>query len=320
MARKMTIPTFALFIITLATGACQKEEEKFNGYVEGEYLRIAPSSGGILSSLAVARGDTVIGGQALFSLDLTQLTAARDAAAALKVQAAARLTDATKGKRSEEIEILEKQREQAMAALQDAENRLQRSMPLEQKGYATTAQLDADQARVNEADAKVAELEAALKAALLGSRDDVIAAAAAEADAAYHKLMQAERVLKEAAPLAPAAGVIEDVYYRPGEFITAGFPVVSLLPPENVKVRFFVPQRRLPAMQPGGAVNIHCDGCGAPVSGTIIFVSSRAEYTPPIIYSEESRDKLVFMVEAKPDEFNPVLRPGLPVDVDVKAP
>jgi HlyD family secretion protein len=108
---------------------------------------------------------------------------------------------------------------------------------------------------------------------------------------------------------------VEDRLRRPGEWVEAGGVVLSLLPPENVKVRFFVPEPLLGAMRVGQRVGLRCDGCPDDLSGTVRFIAPEAEYTPPVLYSVESRAKLVFMVEAWPDPGT-ALHPGQPVDVD----
>lgn len=112
----------------------------------------------------------------------------------------------------------------------------------------------------------------------------------------------------------PVAGTIEEIYFRPGETVPAGRPVVSVLPPANVKVRFYVSQQRLPSLKPGDPVTVQCDGCDKDITAKISFIARSAEYTPPVIYSLEERSKLVFLVEARPD--NPdKLRAGQPVTV-----
>jgi HlyD family secretion protein len=107
---------------------------------------------------------------------------------------------------------------------------------------------------------------------------------------------------------------VVDTLYRQGEWVAAGAPVVSLLPPENVKVRFFVPEPRLGAITVGDEVHVRCDACGPDLSAVISYVSPDAEYTPPVIYSREMRAKLVYLVEAEPRQPT-ALRPGQPVDV-----
>jgi HlyD family secretion protein len=113
---------------------------------------------------------------------------------------------------------------------------------------------------------------------------------------------------------APASGSIQQVYFRPGEVVPVGRPVVSLLPPGNVKVRFFVPQAKLPQIKTGDTVHVRCDGCAPDLTARISFISNKAEYTPPRIYSLEERSKLVFLVEARP-EHPDLMRVGQPVRV-----
>lgn len=126
---------------------------------------------------------------------------------------------------------------------------------------------------------------------------------------------QAEKLLQESAPLAATAGSVEDVFYRPGEFVKAGSPVVCLLPPENIKIRFFIPEKMVSKVQLGGLVRVFVSNSKEGISSKITFISKSAEFTPPVIYSLESRDKLVFMIEATPEESVHILRPGLPVNV-----
>jgi HlyD family secretion protein len=142
-----------------------------------------------------------------------------------------------------------------------------------------------------------------------------------EFDAARSSLAETEAKLSSARTrltrrnvFAPAAGIIQDVYFRPGEVVPASRPVVSLLPPGNVKVRFFVPEALLPQIRLGDTVNVTCDGCAPHIVARISFISKKAEYTPPVIYSLEERAKLVFLIEARPDQPEYV-RVGQPVRV-----
>jgi len=107
--------------------------------------------------------------------------------------------------------------------------------------------------------------------------------------------------------------------YRVGEWVPAGSPVVSLLPPGNIKVRFFVPETVVGALKVGQQATLRCDGCGDPIPVHIDYVSNQAEYTPPVIYSRESRSKLVYMVEARPTpEAATRLHPGQPVEATLQ--
>lgn len=129
------------------------------------------------------------------------------------------------------------------------------------------------------------------------------------------KLNSAQTRLTRRSIVSPAAGVVQQVYFREGELVVAGRPILALLPPGNVKVRFYVSQAMLPRISIGDTVAVHCDGCG-PQNAKISFIAKQAEYTPPVIYSEQERSKLVFLVEALPEK--PVeMRVGQPVSVTV---
>jgi HlyD family secretion protein len=163
---------------------------------------------------------------------------------------------------------------------------------------------------------KVAQFEADLKTARLGAREDQIAAAEANLRAVEAALAKAEWDLSQKAQTAPQPALVFDTLFRPGEWVAAGKPVVVLLPPPNVKVRAFVPESRVGAIHPGDRVRVQVDGVAEHLTGTVRFISPRAEFTPPVIYSRESRGKLVFMIEIN---FDPAvaadLHPGQPVDV-----
>jgi HlyD family secretion protein len=109
-------------------------------------------------------------------------------------------------------------------------------------------------------------------------------------------------------------GTVEQIYYRPGETVPAGRPVVALLPPGNLKIRFFAPQAELPKIKYGETVTVACDGCDKGLTAKVSFIARSAEYTPPVIYSQEERAKLVFLIEARPDD-PAKFRVGQPVSV-----
>lgn len=136
-------------------------------------------------------------------------------------------------------------------------------------------------------------------------------AALRQADA---RLNSAQTRLKRRQAFSPVSGTVQQIYFRPGEMVAAGKPVIALLPPGNLKVRFFVPQAALPKFAIGDAVKVRCDGCAADLAAKISFIARSAEYTPPVIYSMEERAKLVFLIEARPNSPEK-LRVGQPVDV-----
>ena len=284
------------------------------GYVEGEYVYVAAPVAGRLETLDVAHGAQVAAGDILFQLDRASEQPARNDAAARLARAEANLADLRKGKRPSELESIEAQLAQAQAMLQLAELALQRREQLVETRAASREAVDEARAAYERDKARVAELQAELKTAQLGARADEIQAAEAEVSAARAQLAQAEWRLDQMSQAAPQAGVVVDTLYRPGEWVAAGAPVVSLLPPENVKLRFFVPEPRLGAIALGDEVRVSCDACAPDLIAVISFISPEAEYTPPVIYSREMRAKLVYMVEARPQQ-TAALRPGQQVHV-----
>jgi HlyD family secretion protein len=140
---------------------------------------------------------------------------------------------------------------------------------------------------------------------------DIAQAALRQAEA---QLNWAQTRLVRRRMLSPVAGTVQQIYFRPGEMVTAGRPVVALLPPGNVKIRFFVPEAKLPRIAIGDSVNVTCDGCASGLTAKISFISPTSEFTPPVIYSLEERAKLVFMVEARPDAPD-AFRVGQPLTV-----
>ncbi|HEY3223782.1 MAG TPA: efflux RND transporter periplasmic adaptor subunit [Pseudolabrys sp.] len=112
----------------------------------------------------------------------------------------------------------------------------------------------------------------------------------------------------------PNEATVEQIYYRPGETVPAGRPVVALLPPGNLKIRFFAPQAILPEIKYGDVVGVSCDGCEKGLTAKVSFIARSAEFTPPVIYSQEERAKLVFLIEARPEKPEK-FRVGQPVTV-----
>lgn len=313
---RMVVP---LALVVLAPGCSNSDPNLVQGYVEGEYVYVASPLPGALESLSVQRGTQVKEGDPLFALDSAAEQAARDEAERRLAQARANLEDTKKGKRPTEIEAVKAQLKQARAALRLAESEFARHEALMSVPGAT-AELEFDRARSarDQQRQRMAELEADLTTAQLGSRTDLVVAADAEVRAREAALAKAEWDLSQKRQRAPKSGLVFDTLYREGEWVAAGRPVVALLPPQNVKVRAFVPQARIGTIRLGDQVAVSMDGVAQPLVGTVSFISPRVEYTPPVIYSRESRGKLVFMIEATFDpQVAADLHPGQPVDVRV---
>jgi HlyD family secretion protein len=301
----------------LTVAACGPAGDRpLQGYIEGEYVRVAAPFAGALTQLSVKRGDAVAAGAALFALERENETAARRQSEQQLAAAQARMENLRTGKRPPEVETVAEQLRQAMAARDLSAANLARTQKLFASGFVSAAALDDARTAVTRDEATVASLRASVATARLPARGDEIRAAEADARAAREALAQAEWKLGQRAVAAPVSGRVNDTYYSVGDWVPAGGAVANLLPPENVKIRFFVPETVLGRVRPGQDIQFSCDGCGAPATARIAFVSDRAEYTPPVLYSKENRAKLVYLVEAKPaPEVAARLNPGQPVDV-----
>ena len=288
----------------------------WSGYAEGEYVQVGAPVAGTLTQLSVAAGQAVAQGAPLFALeaDIEQAARAEAQARVAGAQAQARNTDS--GRRTDELAVTAAQLAQARAQAALARNELARQQQLVNQGFVSRARLDDAQTAVAQSAAHVTEIEAALRAAQLPARIDERSAARAATAAAEQVLKQSEWRLAQKQQGAPSAGVIADTYFRVGEWVAAGQPVLSLLPSGAVKARFFVAEAEVATLAAGQAVSLHCDGCGAPITAHISHIATQAEYTPPVIYSNAQRARLVFMVEARPAPADAVrLRPGQPLDV-----
>ncbi len=294
----------------------------WQGYAEADYVKVAPILQGQLTAVSVARGDQVAAGAPLFTQDDIAERAARDQAARQLAQAEEQLANLETESKPTEIAHAEANLADARATLVRTEADLQRGEALLRRGNATAQSVDQARADYRSAGAKVQAAEAALAQARapLG-REGEIKAQRAAVEAARAALAMADWRLAQRSVAAPVGGRVADVLARPGETMAAGGPVVSILPPENIFVRFFVPEDALARLHRGDAVTISCDACPPGLGGTISFIAPQAEYTPPVIYSEATRAKLVYLIEARPRPREAAqLNPGQPVEVRPAAP
>ena len=304
-------------LCVLLLAACGNDgPPAWQGYVEGEFVSVASPFAGRLEKLSVQRGQQVAGGAPLFVLEADDELAAREQAAGQLKAAEAQLADIQTGKRPLEVDVNRAQLVQAVAAAQRSAAALKRDQAQFAVGGISQAQLDESRATADSDAARVRELRNQVGVARLPGRDDQRAAQAAQVEAARAALAQAEWRLSRKTVSATQAGLVYDTPFRLGDWVPAGSPVVRMLPPGNVKVRFYVPEAAVGALRNGQALTMQCDGCAAPVALTVSYVSNEAEFTPPVIYSNETRRKLVFLVEARPAAAEAVkLHPGQPVTV-----
>lgn len=302
-------------------GACEKRDDNvWQGYVEGEFVMLASPYAGQLQKLYVRRGEQVEAGKPVFALEQEQERAARAEAESRMESAQARHENVKAPRRPPEVAALREQVNQAKAAEEFSRSQLSREEELMKKGYTTKPRLDEARAAHSRDLARIKEAEAQLRNALMPlGREGEREAAQAEIAAAKAALAQAAWRLEQKSLAAPVSGMVQDTFFVEGEWVPAGRPVASILAPGHVKARFYVPETLVGAIQVGRPVEIRCDGCPAPVAARVSFVSPQAEYTPPVLYSRDSRAKLSFLVEARPDPAEAAkLRPGQPVDVILK--
>ena len=307
----------ALLLAPLFLAGCQpKPTPGWSGYGEGDYVYVASVLGGTLTQLNVRSGDQVTQDMPLFALEAENEQAARLEADARLARANAQLANTGKGRRSDEIAVIQAQISQARSQTKLNATALAREEQLVKQGFVSEAHRDELRTAQAQSAARLDELTAQLRVAQLPARVDERAAAAADTDAARQSVRQLAWREAQKSRTAPVSGRVTDTFFRVGESVPAGQPVLALLPPGQVKARFFVPESAVGSLQVGAAVNIVCDGCGAPIPARVSFISNRAEYTPPVIYSNAQRAKLVFMVEARPSAGDAArLKPGQPVDV-----
>lgn len=271
---------FLFTMLFLCSCAPADDEARINGYIEGEYVSVAPSAGGVLDKVYVVKGQTVEKGSRLFTVDGAVWRAKLAQAESGVQEARARLA-------------------QSRALQTNAEQEFRRARQLLKTQNASQAAFDSKESALKNAKAKTTEAESAVSSA------------------EQNLILLREQAARQDA-LSAVGGTVSDVYFRTGEFVSAGTAVVSILPPENVKVRFFVPETTFARLRYKQRVFVSCDNGGREFPAEISYLASAAEYTPPVIYSTESRQKLVFMVEAvflNPEETPNV---GLPVSVRVE--
>jgi HlyD family secretion protein len=305
-----------LLLISINSGCTETPKDYFQGYVEGDFVQVASPLSGRLEQLPVQRGARVVAGDLLFVLEREGEAAAVKEAEKDWRQALDRLADLTKGQRPTELRAIRARLERSRTARELSRQEWERRRKLYSDRFISEEELDQAATALRRDEAEVAEIEAELATARLGARKDQIEATRSEADAARARLEQARWSLEQKSQRAPTEALIFDTLFEQGDFVPQGRPVVSLLPPRNIKIRFFVPEPLVGTLMVGQQVAVSFDGDERSYGAAIVFISPEAEFTPPVIFSRQTRSKLVFMVEARPEAgLAGKFHPGQPVDV-----
>ncbi|GKY88185.1 HlyD family secretion protein [Sinisalibacter aestuarii] len=306
---------FTALLAAILPGFGEDTTPVYNGYVEAEYVYVAPSVTGRLRNLSVHEGDTIVAGAFLFDQDATKQRAALRAANAIIAQAEANLRNLETGSREAEIQVIRASLEEARVAQSLAQTTLARTENLFEREIVTQARVDADRAALEQANAHVAQLQAQLQVAELPARGEQVIAAEATLNAARADADLAAAQLDDMRVTAPVQGLVEKVYFEAGEVAAAGSPVISILPPDALKVLFYLPEPERSSFALGQELALSCEGCAEGVTATISRIASDPQFTPPIIYSRDQRTRLVFRAEARLPGGTGLL-PGQPVTLE----
>ncbi len=300
----------------MISSCSQRQKNTVQGYVDGEFIYLAPNFPGNLTELNVERGGQVAKGEQLFKLDqmpeLQELQQAQDTVSS----AQQKLEDLMRGQRKTVLEGIIAQEKQARADYIFAQQTLWRDQYLYKKGAIGKAKLDDSTSKYRSALQKVNELKANLNEAKLGARVHQIMEQQAIVESNQAKAKQLQWKLEQKTQFAPLNARVFDTFFKEGEYIPSGQPVLALLAAKDIQLIFYLPEPLLSKMRVGHVVSFNCDSCKTKTNATVYYIAPRAEYTPPVIYSQETRHKLMYRIEAhiKPTEavnYNP----GQPVTV-----
>lgn len=303
-------------LVSALFAGCAPPMPLATGYVEGEYVQIASVSTAQIVNLPVRSGDRVATGAVLAELEKRDSEIALAQAEAALSRAESQLANLRQGKRPEEIRVIEAALASARAQAGEAGRVADRLIGLAARGVATETQRDDAATAAEVAHARVAEIEANLAVARLPARANEIAAAEAALGEATAARDHARWQLGNREIAAPVAGVVTDVLRRTGEIAVAGQPILTLLPDNAVRLRLYLPEEALARVSVGALLDIRCDGCPAGLVARVTYIADGPEFTPPVIYSVGSRQKLVYLIEAAPAEGS-ALKPGQIVDADL---
>lgn len=308
------LSSFFAGLLALVPGLATEAPPSWNGYVEADYVYVAPASGGTITTLAVKQGQWVEAGAVLLAMEDGQQRAALRAAEARVAAARANAENLASGSRDEEVEVIRASLAKAEADRDLAHSQAERSAKLLVEGVVPQAKADADRASALSAEAQVAQLRAQLKVAELPARDPQRLAAEANLQVAEADADQARAVLADRQLSAPLRARVERIYFDAGEVAGAGTPVVALQPVEGLKVKFYLPEAQRPQITLGDRVQVGCDGCAEGIEAEVSFLAAEPQFTPPVIYSRDERNRLTFLAEATLPGGT-VLPPGQPVTV-----
>lgn len=313
-------PVLLLISIFLLSGCHWGRSTVYNGYIEGRFTYVSSQTTGVLQKLYVAKGDQVQQNAILFQLETTPTQADYNQALSKLEQAKAEVTNLSQSKRPSEIEAIQAQKKQLEARIDFALKTVSRLMALRQKGYTDQQQLDREISNVNDLKAQLLEIIKNLKTAESSyGRTSEVAAAEANMMATKAALDKSGWTLSQTKIISPVTGMVFDTFYREGEVVPAQRPILALLSPKNIYAVFYVPEKQLSTLKIKQPISLTCDNCQKAITANISYISPAAEYTPQVFYTENSRSKFVFRIEATFSEQDAnKLHPGQPIDIETR--
>lgn len=305
----------ALPLISGLIASCGAGAPIATGYAEGDYVLMAPLDVARVETISVRRGDRVTAGELLAGMETQDAEIAVQQSSAALGQARAQLANLQQGKRPEELAVIGANLTSALAQAEDAQRTFDRQADLLKRGIAPQSDYDKAKTALDLANAAVKQANANLAVAELPARSQEIAAAQDAVRQAEAALNAAKWRLSKRKLTAPANGIVQDIVRRVGEVAGPSQPVLSILPDGAVKVRIFIPEKDMSRLHIGSELAVNCDGCGAGLRARVSYIADGPEFTPPVIYSLDNRQKLVYMVEAQPEGRADALKPGQIIDV-----
>lgn len=315
--KKIILPIIAIILIVIAIlfmTFYPSKSESLPGYIEANLTYISPQVSGKLKSLNVERGEQIKAGQQLFTLDGEYYTYALESAQKNIQANMASYQNLLTGARAPEIAEIEANIAQAQAKVDYLEENYARSEALLETNLISKQEHQLNYSQLLQAQSELTQLQASLTKAKLPARNQQIMNAEALSQASIDEAKQAKWYVEQTEVSSPIEAIVFDTYYWPSEIVSANQPVVSLLVPGQVKMIFFVTETELSQVSLNKKVAFSIDGNDKKMSATIRYIADKAEYTPPVIYSDASRKDLVYKVEAKINNGSD-WHPGQPVSV-----
>ncbi|QKJ86074.1 HlyD family efflux transporter periplasmic adaptor subunit [Paramixta manurensis] len=305
----------AIASVTLLSACEESNRDYLQGYVEGEFVYVSAESAGRIGTIFVKRGQQISAGDKLAALDDDIQQKQHEIVNKTLNSEISLLNNLEKGARQAELDILIAQISQAKQDAKIAKSKLTKYEKLREKGYVSDFELEQAQADNHLKQQRIAELSSQLKNKQQPSRSDEIAAQKAKMEASRLQVEKSQLEMRRRQIFSPVAAEVYDIIHHDGEVVSAGTPILSLLPPESVKIRFFVPHAKLARVSVGSLVRVKVDGAPSLIDAKVQFISPKAEYAPPVIFSSSQKERLVFMVEATTLQPQEPIRLGLPVEV-----